>query len=425
MQSQIYRQSLSVAWPARTSAGGRQRAAGAAAASGTRGTPVVASSSLLLPADTLGEAKLLYATAGAPAHDYPGHAECAERVPAILRALQAGGLTEEARPGQLVELTGFAPAERAAITAVHSDKYVATLEKLSAHSADCGETRIVESSPTYLTGTTSRDASRAAGAVIALVDHVVAASRQREAAAAASGQGVGGGVPAGFAICRPPGHHSLPSGAMGFCIFGNVSIAARYAQKQYGLQRVLIFDWDVHHGNGTQDVFESDPDVLFISTHQANAYPGTGKAGEVGVGDGEGATINVPLPGGAGHEAILAAWEEVVEPAARRFRPDIILVSAGYDAHWADPLAGLQFCSATFHALGARVKALADDLCGGRLVFLLEGGYDLEALGQSVANTFLGVLGEAPSDSFDRKLLEEPLEKVQQVLQEARRIHGL
>lgn len=174
MQSQIYRQSLSVAWPARTSAGGRQRAAGAAAASGTRGTPVVASSSLLLPADTLGEAKLLYATAGAPAHDYPGHAECAERVPAILRALQAGGLTEEARPGQasgrlcalhvhgiaagwgelqlvrplwvskfrvppapppahmlfcmlldwlqLVELTGFAPAERAAITAVHSDK---------------------------------------------------------------------------------------------------------------------------------------------------------------------------------------------------------------------------------------------------------------------------------------------------------------
>ncbi|KAL4457493.1 hypothetical protein ABPG75_012358 [Micractinium tetrahymenae] len=329
---------------------------------------------------------------------------------------------------QLVELTGFAPAERAAITAVHSDKYVATLEKLSAISADCGETRIVESAPTYLTGTTSRDASRAAGAVIALVDNVVAASRQREAEAAASSGSSSGSssTPAGFAICRPPGHHSLPSGAMGFCIFGNVSIAARYAQRQHGLQRVLIFDWDVHHGNGTQDVFESDPDVLFISTHQANAYPGTGKAAEVGVGDGEGATINVPLPGGSGHEAILAAWEVVVEPAARRFKPDIILVSAGYDAHWADPLAGLQFCSATYHALGARVKALADELCGGRLVFLLEGGYDLDALGQSVANTFLGVLGEAPSDAFDRKLLgEEPLEKVQQVLLEAQRIHGL
>lgn len=331
---------------------------------------------------------------------------------------------------QLVELYGFPPAERSAITAIHADRYVSTLEKLSAISADCGETRIVESSPTYLTGTTYRDALKAAGAVIALVDNVVAASRLREAATAAassgSGSSSGGSTPAGFAICRPPGHHCLPGGAMGFCIFGNVSIAARYAQKQHGLQRVLIFDFDVHHGNGTQDVFEKDPDVLFISTHQSGNYPGTGKAEEVGVGDGEGATINVPLPGHAGHEAILAAWEEIVEPAARRFKPDIILVSAGYDAHWRDPLGGLLFASATYHALGGRLKALADELCGGRLVMLLEGGYDLQALGESVANTFLGVLGEPPSDSFDRSLLEpEPLEKVQAVLKEVQRIHGL
>ncbi len=173
--------------------------------------------------------------------------------------------------------------------------------------------------------------SRAAAALAqALVDAVVLESRRREAAG-----GAGGALaPAAFALCRPPGHHALPATAMGFCLFSTAALAARHAQEAHGLRRVLIFDFDVHHGNGTADTFAADADVFYISTHQAGSYPGTGGVAEVGSGAGEGATLNVPLPGGAGDAAARAALEEVVAPAAERFRPDIILVSAGYDAHW-------------------------------------------------------------------------------------------
>ena len=227
-----------------------------------------------LPPATLSSARILYATAGAPAHDYPGHAECAARVPAILTALETQGLTAAARPGpvrplhprctpaappllpalshlasilllrlaspsQLVELTGFQPALRSDILAIHDEKYVATLELASSRSAGSGQALVVEPAPTYVTGSTNGDAFLAAGAVLALVDNVVAASRQQEASSSGGGGAADGAtVPAAFAICRPPGHHSLPAGAMGFCIFSNVAIAARYAQKQHGLQRV-------------------------------------------------------------------------------------------------------------------------------------------------------------------------------------------
>jgi acetoin utilization deacetylase AcuC-like enzyme len=159
------------------------------------------------------------------------------------------------------------------------------------------------------------------------VDAVCTESARR----AASG---GGAAPAGFALCRPPGHHALPKSAMGFCLFSNAALAARHAQAVHGLQRVLIYDFDVHHGNGTADTFAADPDVLYISTHQDGSYPGTGTLLETGTGAGEGASLNVPLPGGAGDVGARAALEEVIGPAAERFKPDIILVSAGYDAHW-------------------------------------------------------------------------------------------
>jgi acetoin utilization deacetylase AcuC-like enzyme len=214
---------------------------------------------------------------------------------------------------------------------------------------------------------------------------------------------------------------------MGFCLLNNVAVAARHAQHAHGLQRIAIVDFDVHHGNGTQDAFYADPSVLFISTHQSGSYPNTGKIDEVGVSDGEGTTINIPLPGGAGHEAALATYDEIIAPALHRFQPELLLVSAGYDAHWRDPLAGLQYRSSTYTALTRRLKSSAEELCQGRIVFLLEGGYDLQALGESVASTFAGLLNRDPIDSLkDPGILQaEPLDKVKVALAEVQSIHGL
>lgn len=361
---------------------------------------------LLLPPDALASARLLFANSPALGHDMVGHAECAARVPAIMDALHAAGLTSHPA---VAELEGWAPADLSDIAPVHNRRYIAALERSCDNARDVANL-IVEPAPTYVTQTTYRDALRAAGAATALVDHVIACD----------------GRAAGFAFARPPGHHAVPANGMGFCLLNNAAVAARHAQRAHGLAKVAIFDWDVHHGNGTQDVFWDDSSVLFVSTHQRGSYPNTGKAGEAGGAGAEGATINVPLPGESGHAAALDAFEQVVGPSITRFDPDIIIVSAGYDAHWRDPLAGLNFRSGTFHELATRVKALADEVCGGRVVFLLEGGYDLGALGESVASTVAALVGGAAIDTADLATLrEEPTDKVREVLQEARRIHGL
>ena len=208
-------------------------------------------------------------------------------------------------------------------------------------------------------------------------------------------------------------------------MIGNAAVAARHAQKR-GFQRVLIYDYDVHHGNGTNDIFHSDPNVLFISTHEDGSYPGTGKITDVGSGEGIGATVNVPLPPGSGDKAALRAFEEIVTPAAARFKPDFIIVSAGYDAHWRDPLAGLNFRTGTYHRLCAKLKELANELCGGRIVFLLEGGYDLIGLSEGVADSFRALLGEASTDTGTIPgLRDEPDDKVRKVLNEVKALHQL
>jgi acetoin utilization deacetylase AcuC-like enzyme len=202
-----------------------------------------------------------------------------------------------------------------------------------------------------------------------------------------------GRVRRAFAAVRPPGHHAEPDRPMGFCLFSNLAIAVRVAQQSYGLGHVAIVDFDVHHGNGTQAVFEDDPSVLFVSLHQdpRSCYPGSGYARETGVGIGQGFSLNLPLPPGTDDEGYLRAIDEVVVPRLHDFCPEMLFISAGFDAHRDDPLADMNMTEAGFHAVTERLVALADVSCKGRVVSALEGGYDLRALGRSVVQHLLAM----------------------------------
>src|SRR5271167_279950 len=186
-----------------------------------------------------------------------------------------------------------------------------------------------------------------------------------------------------FALVRPPGHHALPNRAMGFCFFNNVAIAAQWLIESRGLRRVMIVDWDVHHGNGLQDIFYESPEVLYVSTHQFPHYPGTGSLHEIGYGAGLGFTVNLPMPAEFGDAEYLRVFDRLIMPIGRHFKPEFILVSSGFDAHFRDPLAQMRVTDAGFGAMTRRVKRLAAQCCGGKMVAALEGGYDLEAIAES------------------------------------------
>ncbi len=195
---------------------------------------------------------------------------------------------------------------------------------------------------------------------------------------------MGGKFGRAFCAVRPPGHHAESNRAMGFCLFNNIAIAARYIQNRYGLRKVMIIDWDVHHGNGTQEIFEEDPTVFYFSIHQYPLYPGTGREDEHGRGAGEGYTLNSPLSAGKGDEEYLTVFEKKVGPAVESFRPDFILISAGFDAHVDDPLANMRVTEKGFAEMTRKVKAWAKTYCQGRMLSCLEGGYHLNALVRSV-----------------------------------------
>ena len=229
-----------------------------------------------------------------------------------------------------------------------------------------------------------------------------------------------GDLDAVYALVRPPGHHATPDRAMGFCLFNNVAIAARHAQKQHGLSRVLIVDWDVHHGNGTQDALYSDPSVLYFSTHQYPHYPGTGQVSEVGSGDGRGYTVNVPLPTGCTDTDYRDVFEEILNPVAEEFKPEIILVSAGQDASERDPLAGMNLTTEGFGALSEIVVDLSEKLCEGRVVASLEGGYNLDALADAVYAIVRGFHGYRHERSTEpvRSVVKERINDVKRVQRE-------
>jgi len=187
-----------------------------------------------------------------------------------------------------------------------------------------------------------------------------------------------------FALIRPPGHHAEKSRAMGFCFFNHIAVGALYAQKKLNLGKILIIDWDIHHGNGTQHAFERDPNVLFFSVHQAGLFPGTGIYTETGLGSGEGCTINLPIPKGYGDAEYTAIFEQLLTPVAEQFSPELILVSAGFDTHKDDPMGGMQMTASGFAAIAASIKATADKVCGGKMVCCLEGGYHLDGLSEAV-----------------------------------------
>jgi acetoin utilization deacetylase AcuC-like enzyme len=219
-------------------------------------------------------------------------------------------------------------------------------------------------------------ALRAAGGVLNAVDAVFS-----------------GAVNNAYCFVRPPGHHATSNRGMGFCIFNNVAIAARYAQKKHGVQRVLIADWDVHHGNGTQDIFYEDESVFFFSTHQHPHYPGTGMRNETGRGIGLGTTLNCPLPAGSGRTEIFDAFENELLPAMQRFKPELVLISAGFDSRIDDPLGDFKLSDADFADLTRMMMALADKYASGRLVSALEGGYNLDGLGKASVAHARALLG--------------------------------
>ncbi len=220
-----------------------------------------------------------------------------------------------------------------------------------------------------------------------------------------------------FAFVRPPGHHAEPARGMGFCLFNNIAIAAEYAKKKYGLKRILIVDWDLHHGNGTQRSFFDDPGVLFFSSHQYPYYPGTGGVNEVGSGAGEGFTVNAPLPAGFGDEEYIHVYSRILRPIALEYRPELILVSAGFDPFVHDPLGGMKVTGEGFGTLAGIVQDIAQETCPGRIVITLEGGYNPEGLRNGVRAVLLTLLGERnpPAALTQSPAAEQVIERIVKV----------
>ncbi|WP_412063510.1 histone deacetylase [Rubrivirga sp. IMCC45206] len=332
---------------------------------------------------------------GDAAHARPGHPERPERLAAIRAAIAADPVL-----AALPRLAS-APAGRTALERVHAPAYLDLVETFCATGG--GDLDF----DTYATPASYRLATEACGGLLALVDAVM-----------------GGDLHNGFALGRPPGHHARPAQAMGFCLVSNAAVAARHAQAAHGAERVMIVDLDVHHGNGTQEAFYDDPDVLFVSTHQADIYPGGGTMGETGVSDGVGATVNLPVPGGTGDE-LVGLVRTVLPPLAARHRPDLVLLSFGADAHRLDPLAGLGLSVGGLADAATVALEVADTVCDGRVLATLEGGYHTPSLAASIVGVLHRMVDPAAvvADPFDLPPL--PVQNLTPLLDAVRDLHRL
>lgn len=296
-------------------------------------------------------------------HTNAHHPERKERLDYILKKLD----NESVKPGYNFIEPGYADIDTVAL--VHGRDYIESVQK--ACRRDAGFLDM----DTYIVPESYDIALRSAGGAVQGLDEVMNGNYRRV-----------------FCLIRPPGHHAEENQAMGFCIFNNIAVAARVAQRKYGLTRIAIIDWDVHHGNGTQHTFARDNQVLFFSVHQSPAYPGTGSVKETGRGDGEGFTINVPLPGGCGDEDYLYTFKELLVPVLEEFRPQLIMLSAGQDAYHLDPLAGMNLTLRGYYEMARIIADLADKYAEGRILACMEGGYHLEGQSEAVLHA-LNALG--------------------------------
>ena len=322
-----------------------------------------------------------------------GHPESVERMGAVTRAIRAPGLAS--KPA----IISPKAAEKEHILLVHWERLYDEVM------ATRGKERTYLDSDTVASAATADVAHLAVGAVLTGIDRVMDSNREDR-------------LDNVFAFPRPPGHHAKPDKAMGFCFFNNVAVGAMYALKRYQLRRILVLDFDVHHGNGTQKAFYTSPEVLYLSTHQSPHYPGTGGIHETGKDEGEGYTLNVPMPAGMGDREYLRVFRDVLVPVGLEYKPELVLVSAGFDAHRDDPLGGMDLSSAGYGAIAGEILRLAREACEGRVVFALEGGYNLVALEESIAS----VLGVMSGGSVEEP--GAPPGGAEELVKELRAVHG-
>ena len=338
---------------------------------------------------------IAYALVPSPEHNLDSHPENVGRFQHLERILE-----EPALAAHLHQITPR-PATEEELTRIHPRTYLEALQRAVAQGPG-----YIDYAPTSVTPGSYQAALNAAGATLQVAEAVARGEAQ-----------------SGFALVRPPGHHATPTAAMGFCLLNNLAVAVRKVQA-LGFRRVMIVDFDVHHGNGTQDAFESDPDVLYLSTHQSGIYPGSGYLDDTSQGMGKGTVVNIPLPAGVGDLAFGQIAEEVIVPLAERFAPEFVLVSAGFDSHWRDTLAGMQLTCRGYYDLALSLVDIARRHCGGRLVFVLEGGYDPEALAGSVQAVLFALAGEpCPPDPLGSAPYTPP--DIGPLLQNVIAIHGL